>query len=145
MNPTPISFDDATKQTSRSHNLTTLLENIGNPAWYVLPSGGTAACRKWRVCTDLKNAHVFVWLMCENVPIWIPCQSYIFYVAVKQTSRSRNFSSVLENTAKPAWYILPPDGRTAWRKCHVCSYKNACFRITSQISTNISIWIPRQS
>ena len=60
MNPTPINFDDATKQTSRSHNLTTLLENIGNPAWYVLPSGGMAACRKWRVCTDLKNAHVFV-------------------------------------------------------------------------------------
>ena len=60
MNPTPISFDDATKQISRSHNLTTLLENIGNPAWYVLLSGGTTACRKWRVCTDLKNARVFV-------------------------------------------------------------------------------------
>ena len=47
-----------------------------------------------------------MWLKCENVPIWIPCQSMIFDVAIKQTSRSCNLASVLENIAKPAWYIL---------------------------------------
>ena len=64
MNPTSISFDDATKQTSRSRNLTTVLENIGKPARYVLPPGGTITCRKWRVCTDLKNAHA---ILCDSI------------------------------------------------------------------------------
>ena len=32
--------------------------------------------------------------------------------AIKQTSRSRILSSVLENIAKPARYVLPPGGRT---------------------------------
>ena len=43
-----------------SGKLTSLLENIAKPAWYVLPPGGTITCRKWRVCTDLKNAHLFL-------------------------------------------------------------------------------------
>ena len=30
----------------------------------------------------------------------------------EQTSRSHNLSSVLENMAKPARYVLPPDSRT---------------------------------
>ena len=33
--------------------------------------------------------------------------------AMKQTSRSRTLTCVLENVAKPPWYILPPGGRTA--------------------------------
>ena len=33
--------------------------------------------------------------------------------AIKQTSRSRTLTCVLENVAKPPWYILPPGGRTA--------------------------------
>ena len=40
--------------------MTTVLDNIAKPACYVLPSEGTTACRKWRVCTDLKNARLCV-------------------------------------------------------------------------------------
>ena len=47
------------KQTLRSHNISTLLENVTKPAWYVLPPGGTTAYRKWHVCTHMKYAHVF--------------------------------------------------------------------------------------
>ena len=47
-----------------SRTLTSLLENIAKPAWYVLQPGGTITCRKWRVCTDLKNAHA---ILCDSV------------------------------------------------------------------------------
>ena len=112
------------EQTLRSHNLTYFLENIIKSAWYVLPPGGMSACRKWIVCTDLKKGTcIFVWLKCENVAIWITRQSLSFNVAMNQTSWSHNLTRVLENIVKPAWHILPPGGRTACRKCSVCSYK----------------------
>ena len=39
--------------------------------------------------------------------------NHSFNDAMKQTSRSRTLICVLENVAKPSWYILPPDGMNA--------------------------------
>ena len=47
-----------------SRKLNSLLENIAKSAWCVLQPGGTITCWKWRVCTDLKNAHA---ILCDSI------------------------------------------------------------------------------
>ena len=53
----------------------------------------------------MSNVNKHVYLNCIAIVHFLSCN--------EQISRSRNVSSVLENMAKPARYVLPPGGRTA--------------------------------
>ena len=98
--------------------ISAVLENIAKTALCFLPQGCTIACRKWRVCTDLKIAHAFLWDWRVNMFL-SNRKAIVDFLCCDE--RSHNLITVLQNIANPTWYIFPPSGTTACRKCPVHS------------------------
>ena len=67
---------------------------------------------------------VFVIITSEQTCLFESCANHSFDVVIKQTSRSRKITTVLDNIAKPTCYVLPPSGTTACGKRHVCTELN---------------------